>query len=74
MIFEFLTVVELSTDTDVVTIIQERLAEVLDEAQGSDSFDTEAVKRMIIPRSRRMWSSDDEKMARNLTECFSASR
>lgn len=58
MIFEFLIVVRLAEDTEVVEIIHECLSKVLDD--NLNEFDDESVKRMIIPRAQRMGNYDAE--------------
>lgn len=58
MIFEFLAVIRLAEDTEVVEIIHECLSKVLDD--NLNEFDDESIKHMIIPRSQRMGKYDAE--------------
>ena len=58
MIFEFLAVVQLAEDTEVVEMIHECLSKVLDD--NLNEFDDESIKRMIVPRVQRMGNYDAE--------------
>lgn len=51
MIFEFLIVVRLTEDAEIVDVIHECLSKVL--IDNLNEFDDEAVKRMVIPRVQR---------------------
>jgi len=52
MIIEFLIVVRLAEDTEIVDVIHECLAKVLED--NLNEFDDDAVKRMVIPRVQRL--------------------
>lgn len=58
MIFEFLIVVRLAEDTEIVDVIHECLTKVLED--NLNEFDDEAVRRMVIPRVQRLGDYDAE--------------
>lgn len=58
MIFEFLIVVRLAEDTEIVDVIHECLTKVLED--NLNEFNDEAVRRMVIPRMQRLGDYDAE--------------
>ncbi|MDP2785527.1 MAG: hypothetical protein Q8O38_13180 [Sulfurimicrobium sp.] len=52
MIIEFLIAYHRAADTEIVGVIRDCLAKVLED--NLNEFDDEAVKRMVIPRVERL--------------------